>query len=79
MSSLLVRNLSRPVVTALKKRAAAHHRSLQQEVTTILERATQEPVREQAFILADGIRSRLAARRHTFVDSTPLLRADRRR
>ncbi len=42
MPSVLVRNLPQDVVAALKRRAAAHHRSLQKELLSLLEKAADD-------------------------------------
>jgi len=79
MANLLVRNLPQAVVASLKRRAAQHRRSLQQEVAGILEQAAREPTREDAVRVAQMIRARLARSGRRFSDSTPLIREDRER
>jgi plasmid stability protein len=39
MKALHIRDVPEPVVAALKRRAAAHHRSLQKELLVVLEAA----------------------------------------
>ncbi len=79
MADLLVRNVPESIAEALKRRAAQHRRSLQQELLSILEASARESrARSPAEIAAD-IRSRLARSGRTFSDSTPLIRQDRDR
>ena len=41
MSSILIRDISEATLQALKRRAARHHRSLQKEVTFLLEESAR--------------------------------------
>jgi hypothetical protein len=68
------------MLEALKRRAAANRRSLQQELLWLLEiTAAEEPDREEAIRAADTIRERLARSGRVFSDSTELIREDRSR
>jgi len=76
MSQLLVRNLNDDVVASLKQRAKLNHRSLQAEVTHILENA----VKAQNTVFwgsAIEIRENLSAAKYSFSDSADLVREDR--
>lgn len=79
MPNLLVRDVPERVVETLKRRAASHHRSLQQEMLQILEQATEQPSEMTAVDIATAIRERLSEKGIAFADSTPLIRADRER
>jgi plasmid stability protein len=68
MAQVLVRNLDGKTVKALKRRADLHHRSLQEELRTILERNAQEPLADH-LAAADRIRKRLRRYGLTFSDS----------
>jgi plasmid stability protein len=48
MSAIHVRNVPESTVSALRERAAAHGRSMQQEVLEILQTAASEPTPRQA-------------------------------
>lgn len=48
MSAIHVRNVPESTVSGLRERAAAHGRSMQQEVLEILQTAVAEPVPRQA-------------------------------
>jgi plasmid stability protein len=67
------------VVKTLKRRAANHRRSLQQEMLVILEQAAERPISLSPAETATAIRERLVAKGITFTDSTPLIRSDRER
>ena len=56
MSQVIVRNLDQQTVAALKSRAAAHGRSLEQELRLVLASAAK-PSREEVLEIADAIRS----------------------
>lgn len=73
MAQVLVRNLDDGVVTALKRRAERHGRSLEQELRDILSRAAR-PSREE--LLAETLRIR-AMTPGVLSDSTELIREDR--
>jgi plasmid stability protein len=79
MPNLLVRDVPADVVETLKRMAASHRRSLQQEMLDILEQAAEQPSAMTAAEIATAIRERLADQGIAFVDSTPLIRADRDR
>lgn len=76
MAQVLVRNLDEATVNALKARAAAHGRSLEQELRLLLTEAAQ-PTREDVVRSAATIR-RLQSKR-TSVDLEALVREDRDR
>jgi plasmid stability protein len=48
MPAIHIRNVPEPMLSALRERAAAHGRSMQQEVLAILDAATAEPIPRQA-------------------------------
>ena len=79
MAQILVRNLDEGVVKKLKERAKENGRSLQAEVTIILEREAEQPkLNLQALRkVADDICSRFNGRE--FTDSAELIREDRDR
>ena len=79
MPQLVVRNVPEHVVEALKRRAARHRRSVQQEMLEILERVSEEPTALTAAGTAVAIRARLGEKGIRFEDGTPLIRADRER
>ncbi len=74
MAQLTVRNVTRQVVRALKRRAAAHGRSAEAEHREILRRALLE--RDENF--ASRVKS-LRQRLRSSVDSSEVIRADRNR
>ena len=76
MAQLLVRNLEDAIVTALKKRAAAEGKSLEQSLREILRDAAMPEVARRVAI-ADRIRAMTPAGRHP--DSTKYIRQDRNR
>ncbi len=79
MPNVLVRKVPPEVLQALKARASAHRRSLQQELAAVLEEvAHPRPSRSPAEIAA-AIRERLARSGRTFGDSAALVREDRTR
>jgi plasmid stability protein len=77
MSQVLVRGLDEEVIERLKRRAEAHHRSLESELRDILDRASREPDMATAREVADRIRRKLEGRTHG--DSTDFIREDRDR
>ena len=79
MPQLVVRNVPEQVVEALKRRAASHCRSVQQEMLEILGQVSEEPSALTAAGTAAAIRTRLGEKGIRFEDSTPLIRADRER
>ena len=76
MAKILVRNLDDKTIERLKKRARMKGRSLQSEVKTVLEQASQLDM-EAALKLVNRIRSKFKGRK--FKDSTNLVREDRNR
>jgi len=58
MAQVLVRNLDEATVTALKARAKAHGRALEQELRMILTAAAR-PTREEALARAAELRARM--------------------
>ncbi len=79
MSDVLVRNVPEPTLIAIKRRAETSHRSLQQELLSILAAAAEESRSPTPVEVAAAIRARLGASGRTFGDSTPLIREDRER
>lgn len=79
MPNLLVRHVPELVIQTLKRRAADHRRSLQQETLEILEQAAEQSTAMTAAEIATAIRKRLAETGGALEDSTPLIRADRER
>ena len=77
MPDVLVRNVPQSALDALKRRAAEHRRSLQQELLGIVEDAASPSPQRSPAQIAIAIRERLARSGRTFTDSTPLIRADR--
>lgn len=75
MTQVLVRDLSPEVVARLKERARSNGRSLQKEVTAILEGAAETRTTAEAREIADKWRERFAGRK--FSDSADLIREDR--
>lgn len=76
MAQVIVRNLEKATVDALKARAAAHGRSLEQELRLLLADAAI-PTRQQVRETAAAIRH--LSRESVTVDLDALLREDRRR
>lgn len=76
MAQILVRNVAKPVVDRLKRRARRGGRSLESEVRAILEEAAR-PDPAAAWKLADRIRRGFHGRE--FSDSAALIREDRDR
>ena len=75
MPHILVRGLSQRTLDRLKERARISGRSLQQEVTNILERAAATLTMEEARRLSDRWHRRLIQR--SYSDSAQLIREDR--
>ncbi len=78
MPNVLIRDVPKKTLDALKKRAAQRGRSLQQELRLTLD----ELAREQTFDYVEHarrIRERLLERGGTFTDSTEIIRRDRER
>jgi plasmid stability protein len=76
---VLIRDLPEATLDLLKRRAAQHRRSLQQELHSILQVAAAQPGERTAAEVAEAIRTRLAGSGRTFIDSVSLLREDRER
>ncbi len=78
MTDVLIRGVPEDVLDRLKRRAAAHNRSLQGELRELLIRSAEEAVVDGA-ALAREVRERIAERRGDpfDADSTDLIRADR--
>ena len=68
MRQVLVRNLTTKTVKALKKRAALHRRSLQQELKAILDQKAGEALVDHV-AAANRIRAMLLRRPRDFGDS----------
>ena len=79
MASVLVRNVPEQVLDRLKSRAARHHRSLQQELLTIILAGAGSDEGPSPAEVAAAIRAELSGGGRTFPDSTPLIREDRDR
>lgn len=77
MAQVIVRNLEAEVVAALKRKAALHGRSLEQELREILASAARFD-REERLAVADRIRA-MTPRGVAQTDSTDLIRRDRDR
>jgi len=78
MPNVLIRNVPRKTLDALKKRAAQRGRSLQQELRLTLE----ELAHHETFDYVEHarrIRERLLERAGSFTDSTEIIRRDRQR
>ena len=79
VTDVLVRRIPEILIKSLKRRAARHRRSLQQELVTILESAANESTGQSAARIASAVRARLSRSGRTFSDSAALIREDRRR
>jgi plasmid stability protein len=79
MPDVLVRGVPEETLAALKQRAKANRRSLQQEVLSILEVSAREARAMDPVQVADAIRRRLARSGRSFGDSVPLVQEDRAR
>ena len=78
MATVTIRDLDEKVVTKLKARAKANHRSLEAELRELLSGIVKEQERRQRFLAkADRIAAMTPSARQT--DSAELLREDRRR
>ena len=77
MAQVIVRNLEKRVVDTLKKKAALHGHSLEQELREILDQAAKLGAGERAAV-ASRIRALSPVRTHPS-DSTHLIRQDRDR
>lgn len=75
MAQVLVRNLDETTVERLRRRAAAHGRSLEQELREVLVEAAR-PTFAEALAAADELRARLPPAKSSVVAA---LREDRRR
>ncbi len=78
MADILIRNVPKRTLEALKRRAARSGRSLQQELLMALERLALPGVVDPVEV-AEGVRERLAQSGRKFSDSARALRADRER
>jgi plasmid stability protein len=78
MTDVLIRGVPEEVLDRLKRRAAAHNRSLQGELRELLIRCAEEAVVDGA-ALAREVRERIAERRGGpfDTDSADLIRTDR--
>jgi plasmid stability protein len=79
MTDVLIRNVPDHILETLKKSAADHEHSLQQELLNALEEAVRLRSREEHLKFADEMRERLAKSGRTFTDSVDLIREDRER
>jgi len=77
MSQILVRNLDRKVVRALKARAARKGRSLQTEVKSILEQAASEAKLDPAAAKRLALRIQKLIGKRPLPDSTRIIREAR--
>lgn len=77
MAQVIVRNLDEEIVAALKRKAALHGRSLEQELREILSAAARLG-REERVAIADRIRA-MTPPGVAQTDSTDLIRRDRDR
>ena len=78
MGNLLIRHLPAETIRMAKELAQKHHRSLQEEVSTLLIETIQFRAGKWS-LEADKIRKRLAKKRKVYSDSTLLIREDRDR
>lgn len=84
MANVTIRNLDDEVLALLKKRAEAHHRSLEAELREILSAAVRRPsgkaVRAKKDLRAQAERiAAMTPKDRPQTDSVKLLREDRRR
>lgn len=77
MTDILLRDVPQKTVDALKQRAKQNRRSLQEELLSILEAATQESQARSRSRVAAAIRTKLAQGGRTFGDSAELVREGR--
>ena len=78
MPDVLVRDVPKKTVEALKRRAKRRNRSLQQEVKTILERSAEGDLAERLEPLR-RLRDRIRERRPDQSDSALMIREERDR
>lgn len=78
MPDILIRNISREVLSRLKQRASSNRRSLQLELHMILEEVAEEKMID-GIKLAAQIRKELQAKKRNYSDSADLIREDRER
>jgi plasmid stability protein len=76
MPQVIVRNLDQRTVSALRSRAAAHGRSLEQELRIVLA-AAAKPSRQEVIEIAEAIR--LLGPERVSADLEALIRRDRDR
>lgn len=82
MASMTVKGMSDVLLEALRARAAANRRSVNQEIIAVLEGAVAAPASEvnewpEFRARADALRERLRAQYGTQSDSTELIRESR--
>jgi antitoxin FitA len=75
MTQLTVRNVTKEIVGALKRQAAAHGRSAEAEHRDILRKALLEQEKENFAERARSLRERLSSK----IDSSEIIRSDRDR
>ena len=78
MATIIVRRLDEALVSRFKRRAADNNRSLESEVRYILERASEDEMKEKVGVfraLVQGLRQQTKVRYQT--PSEVLVRADR--
>jgi len=78
LPDILIRNVSREVLSRLKQRAYANKRSLQLELHTILEEVAGDRMID-GIQLAAQIRKELGEKKRNYEDSAALIREDRER
>jgi plasmid stability protein len=76
MADVKIRKLPERVVGALKLRASAAGRSLEEELREVLTEAASRPARERAAEMS-AFQNMLRRKYGEFSDSTPAIRADR--
>ena len=79
MPNVLIRDIRAATLAALKMRAQQHGRSLQQELSLLLDEAARQVSQPSPDEVAATIRTRLAREGRVFSDSTPMVREDRER
>ncbi len=75
MNSLMLRNIPDPTYQALKRQAEAHHRSLNQEILSILENAAGVPLYRRPD--ADQVLAEVREMRRKFKGSLTLKEMDK--
>ncbi len=79
MADILVRDVPKSVLDALKARARRNRRSLQQELMHVLEATAERAQGQSPSEVAAAIRAKLARKDRIFSDSVELVREDRQR